>query len=179
MTRLWHLLCTLRARLSTDYATLASGWLAYPCRTGIEPAGLRTNVSVSRCSTASFYLLVLRFSQGATAGVTGRGEGSGGTSLLRRLGLALRGLSIASGGWFGFPLLVVLGRAPSFGYQIGASGGITYNAPSGYHDDCVMALALANHRRWETENCGTMVALGGGRNRRWSWVTRRDRALMG
>jgi len=31
------------------------------------------------------------------------------------------------------------------------SGGVTYGAPAGFHDDCVMALALANHRRWERE----------------------------
>jgi hypothetical protein len=29
----------------------------------------------------------------------------------------------------------------------------------GFHDDCVMALALANHRRWETESCGPMMPL--------------------
>jgi hypothetical protein len=34
---------------------------------------------------------------------------------------------------------------------------ISYSAPSGFHDDCVMALALANHRRWETESCGPMM----------------------
>ena len=45
-------------------------------------------------------------------------------------------------------------------YVILPSGGISYGAPSGYHDDCVIALALANHRRWETENVGRMVALG-------------------
>ena len=28
-------------------------------------------------------------------------------------------------------------------YQIGPTGQISYAAPSGYHDDCVMALALA------------------------------------
>jgi len=33
-------------------------------------------------------------------------------------------------------------------YAISPSGGITYDAPSGYHDDCVIALALANYRRW-------------------------------
>ena len=36
-------------------------------------------------------------------------------------------------------------------YQISPSGNITYGVPDGYHDDCVMALALANHRRWEQE----------------------------
>jgi len=28
-------------------------------------------------------------------------------------------------------------------YDIGPTGQISYAAPSGYHDDCVMALALA------------------------------------
>ena len=28
-------------------------------------------------------------------------------------------------------------------YQIGPTGKISYNAPDGFHDDCVMALALA------------------------------------
>ncbi len=32
-------------------------------------------------------------------------------------------------------------------YQIGPSGAISYNAPAGYHDDCVMALAIANAQR--------------------------------
>lgn len=33
-------------------------------------------------------------------------------------------------------------------YAIGANGTITYNAPGGYHDDCVIALALANSARF-------------------------------
>lgn len=45
-------------------------------------------------------------------------------------------------------------------YVISPSGGISYGAPSGYHDDCVIALALANHRRWETENVGRMLPVG-------------------
>lgn len=49
-----------------------------------------------------------------------------------------------------------------FEYVISGAGRISYGAPSGYHDDCVIALALANHRRWETENVGRMMALGGG-----------------
>lgn len=32
-----------------------------------------------------------------------------------------------------------------FGYKIGKTGTITYSAPQGYNDDCVIALALANH----------------------------------
>lgn len=31
-----------------------------------------------------------------------------------------------------------------FEYDIGPSGGVRYSAPDGYHDDCVVALALAN-----------------------------------
>lgn len=30
-----------------------------------------------------------------------------------------------------------------FGYEIGSTGTKTYRAPEGYHDDCVVALALA------------------------------------
>jgi len=44
-------------------------------------------------------------------------------------------------------------------YAISATGHICYNAPSGYHDDCVIALALANQGRWEMGNAGTMARL--------------------
>jgi len=64
-------------------------------------------------------------------------------------------------------------------YEISPSGGITYNAPSGYHDDCVMALALANHGRWETESCGRMMALGGIGRPTASNLRRSQRVLMG
>ena len=64
-------------------------------------------------------------------------------------------------------------------YQISPSGGLTYSAPSGYHDDCVMALALANHRRWETESCGHMLrVLGSERHLHAGW-RRRERVLLG
>ena len=33
------------------------------------------------------------------------------------------------------------------------------SAPAGFHDDCVIALALANHRRWQTESCGAFLPL--------------------
>ena len=67
-------------------------------------------------------------------------------------------------------------------YAIGPSGGITYSAPAGYHDDCVMALALANHRRWETEACGRMMRLEGsgiGGRRAGVMARRRARILAG
>jgi hypothetical protein len=64
-------------------------------------------------------------------------------------------------------------------YAIGSSGGITYSAPAGYHDDCVMALALANHRRWETESVGRMLRVEGGGRRRVGRPVRRERVLVG
>ncbi|MEI6809112.1 MAG: hypothetical protein WCN95_10355, partial [bacterium] len=64
-------------------------------------------------------------------------------------------------------------------YQISPSGGLTYSAPSGYHDDCVMALALANHRRWETESCGRMLRVLGGERRDYAGRRRRERVLLG
>ncbi len=65
------------------------------------------------------------------------------------------------------------------------SGNISYNAPSGYHDDCVIALALANHGRWETGNCGRMLPirgksrLGDRRANRLRLGQRRSRCLAG
>jgi len=56
---------------------------------------------------------------------------------------------------------VLTAEMKRYEYQIMPSGGITYSAPSGYHDDCVMALALANHGRWESETVGTMKAFPG------------------
>jgi len=64
-------------------------------------------------------------------------------------------------------------------YAIGPSGGISYSAPAGYLDDCVMALALANHRRWETEGCGRMLALAGGGRRKAARAKRRERECVG
>jgi len=63
----------------------------------------------------------------------------------------------------GEPWGILTAELKRYEYEISPSGGITYNAPSGYHDDCVMALALANHGRWEAESIGKMVALGRGR----------------
>jgi hypothetical protein len=61
-------------------------------------------------------------------------------------------------------------------YEIRPLGGITYGAPSGYHDDCVMALALANHGRWKVGNCGHMLPIAGGRVRPlWG----RERCVLG
>jgi hypothetical protein len=35
----------------------------------------------------------------------------------------------------------------AYTYKVNANGLITFNAPSGYHDDCVMSLMLANEAR--------------------------------
>jgi len=75
---------------------------------------------------------------------------------------------------------VLTNELKRFEYQISPSGHITYGAPAGYHDDCVMALALANHRRWEQESCGRMLPVAGsGPRRRAAGYRRRERVLMG
>lgn len=64
-------------------------------------------------------------------------------------------------------------------YEISASGNISYNAPSGYHDDCVMSLALANHGRWQLNGSGSMARLLCGSNRVLGRVKGEGRALVG
>jgi hypothetical protein len=39
-------------------------------------------------------------------------------------------------------------------------GAITYNAPGGYHDDCVIALALTNSGRFEHKWAGEVRVFG-------------------
>lgn len=43
-----------------------------------------------------------------------------------------------------------------FEYRLSPSGQISYAAPEGYHDDCVVALALANKYRHEYAPTGQM-----------------------
>jgi hypothetical protein len=74
---------------------------------------------------------------------------------------------------------VLTAEMKRYEYEISPSGGISYNAPGGYHDDCVMALALANHRRWETESCGRMLRVGNSCARRSVGYRRRERVLAG
>ena len=54
----------------------------------------------------------------------------------------------------------------------------SWGAPSGYHDDCVIALALANHGRWECGTAGTCARLLLG-DPRWGWRPRRRRDSEG
>ncbi len=69
-------------------------------------------------------------------------------------------------------------------YAIGPSGSLSYNAPAGYHDDCVMALALANHGRWQAGTCGMPARIGVGCGLGYGWRPRRrrredERCLLG
>jgi len=54
---------------------------------------------------------------------------------------------------------VLIEELRRFEYSLGPSGQIAYGAPSGYHDDCVIALALAYHGCWQTRNLGPMRPL--------------------
>jgi hypothetical protein len=74
---------------------------------------------------------------------------------------------------------VLTNEMKRFEYAISPSGGITYSAPAGYHDDCVMALALANHRRWESESAGRMLPVEGGRGFSQRRRGRGERVLAG
>ena len=64
-------------------------------------------------------------------------------------------------------------------YQISSTGNISYNAPSGYHDDCVIALALANWGRWQAGNVGMMARLAGGKGHGGRRGLRGERAVVG
>jgi hypothetical protein len=72
---------------------------------------------------------------------------------------------------------VLTNEMQRYEYEISARGHLSYNAPSGFHDDCVMALALANHRRWETESVGPMLPLTS--KGRFSPFAKRPRILPG
>ncbi len=72
---------------------------------------------------------------------------------------------------------VLTAELKRYEYTIMPSGGISYNAPSGFHDDCVIALALANHRRWASECCGSFLRLGGER-RPLGWRSRRAERVI-
>ncbi len=80
------------------------------------------------------------------------------TELIQRLIVAVeQGRVMWPGEWE-----LLTNEMKRYEYEISPSGHISYNAPSGYHDDCVMALALANHGRWEREGVGRMLRLGTG-----------------
>ena len=84
------------------------------------------------------------------------------TELIQRLIVAVEQVQV------GWPASweVLTSEMKRYEYNIGPSGGLSYNAPSGFHDDCVIALALANHGRWEASTCGNMLVVAGGKKRR-------------
>ena len=63
-------------------------------------------------------------------------------------------------------------------YRVMPNGAVQYDAPSGRHDDCVVALALANHRRWESEHVGMMFAIPSNRPPQEGWIKRRARVRL-
>ena len=70
------------------------------------------------------------------------------------------------GGLGNGPWEVLTAEMRRYEYDIGPTGQISYAAPSGYHDDCVMALALAvwGCRTYGVEP-GGMIRLGDAHNR--------------
>jgi phage FluMu gp28-like protein len=55
--------------------------------------------------------------------------------------------------------VVLTDEMKRYEYAIGANGTITYSAPSGFHDDCVMAIALAVSGCQNPAHVGNMVSL--------------------
>jgi hypothetical protein len=76
-------------------------------------------------------------------------------ALIQRLAVAVeqRQISIPAD-W-----TVLLNELRRYEYSFTPSGGVQYGAPSGSHDDCVIALALANHRRVGGTGGGLMARL--------------------
>ena len=54
---------------------------------------------------------------------------------------------------------VLLSELGLYGYKISPAGVTSYNAPEGYHDDSVIALALA---AWQIQNAGFVGLIGSG-----------------
>jgi hypothetical protein len=94
------------------------------------------------------------------------------TALIQRLIVAVEQREI------GWPAAweVLTAEMKRYEYAISAAGHISYNAPAGYHDDCVIALALANWGRWQSGNAGRMFRVGGGLGGRSGRVSRDGRS---
>jgi len=52
----------------------------------------------------------------------------------------------------------------AYTYKIGATGTMTFNAPSGYYDDCVMSLMLCNEARRNVGSSSKIYISGGVKN---------------
>ena len=74
---------------------------------------------------------------------------------------------------------VLTAEMKRYEYSYSPTGHISYSAPSGYHDDCVIALALANQGRWQSGNAGRMLQVAGGGRLRAAVGRRRERVLVG
>jgi hypothetical protein len=95
------------------------------------------------------------------------------SQLIQRLIVAIEQRQIAwPTGW-----TVLTDELKRYEYKITANGNITYNAPGGYHDDCVIALALANSERYQFKWTGTIRALSPAP--RAAWLRARGRELVG
>lgn len=60
--------------------------------------------------------------------------------LIQNLSVAIDNQTIT---YYPFPELI--SELEIFGYKVSSMGNISYNAPDGYHDDCVISLALINN----------------------------------
>jgi len=97
------------------------------------------------------------------------------TELVQRLIVALEQRQVS----WPAPWQVLTAEMKRFEYVIAPAGGISYGAPSGYHDDCVMSLALANHGRWEAASCGHMLRVSDPYGPNVGRFRRRDHVLTG
>ena len=77
------------------------------------------------------------------------------TQLVQRLVVAVEQRTVSWTRAWG----VLTDEMKRYEYAIGVSGAITYSAPSGFHDDCVMALALAVRGCQNPAHVGRMVSL--------------------
>jgi hypothetical protein len=59
--------------------------------------------------------------------------------LIQNLSVAIDNRSISF-----YPFKELISELEIFGYEVSPMGAIRYNAPDGYHDDCVISLALIN-----------------------------------
>ena len=76
--------------------------------------------------------------------------------VVQRLSVAIEQRSVTwPAGW-----LVLTDELKRYEYELTGAGRLTYSAPSGFHDDCVIALALANSLRFTgAAGSGYMAAL--------------------
>ena len=104
----------------------------------------------------------------------GRRQGSGVGVQEKTEGSAPRRYEGHEGSWD-----ILTNEMKRYEYQIMPAGGISYGAPSGFHDDCVIALALANDGRWQQESVGHFLPLRGDGRKRAVRLRRRERYLVG